>query len=338
MGFAESFEKAYISSSAQSSQATLEAIKEKIKNDQTKADEKYKATTLRNANIALATQFGDEDIAKKIITVSEGLGDNSEGQKIISEFATGMLKDKVRNQNRPGVKPVPAVTFDPVSGKYMDQSGNPVTEIAPTQEVRQKALPAEVYGERKSATEAASQKFLKEPEIQYTRDLSDTRDTLGEVRAGLEELGIKDPTKYGNVVTETFDSEFGPISLPAKFNLVGQYAKDPKYTALKNKMERSFQKFRKVITGAQASYSELQALRPLIASFQDRPNVFFEQLGSLENETDRMLGNHLDILDAVGRDTTKIRGLIKTKQAMKQDDEAQVSALGFDPSKWEIVK
>lgn len=334
MGFAESFEKAYIPASASSSQATLEAIREKIKQDQAKADEKYKATTIRNSNIAIATQFGDQDISQKIIKISEGLGDNSEGQKIVSEFATKLLSQNMG----PGSKMAPAVTFDPVSGTYKDQEGNLVKEISPIQEVRQKALPAEIYGERKAATEKEGQKFLKEPEIQYTRDLSDTRDTLGEVRVGLEELGIKDPTKYGNVVAETFDSEFGPISLPAKFNLVGQYAKDPKYTSLKNKMERSFQKFRKVITGAQASYSELQALRPLIASFQDRPNVFFEQLGSLENETDRMLGNHLDILDAVGRDTTKIRGLIKTKQAMKQDDEAQVSALGFDPSKWEIVK
>lgn len=209
---------------------------------------------------------------------------------------------------------VPQYVFDPNTGEYTQ------TGVAPKgSQIRSKVMSADTVAAREGAKQGEAQKYFKEPEIQDIRDISDTRDTLKEVRSGLEQLGIKDPSKYGTVEMETIDSNFGPISVPARFNLVGQYAKDPKYTSVKQKLERAFNKYRKIITGAQASNQELQTLRQSFARFTDRPEVFFENLSTLEDETDRMLNTRFDLYDAVGRDTNKLRGLYQTKQAKELD-------------------
>jgi hypothetical protein len=112
--FGKSFETAFISGADTGSKAAMESIKEassvekdkrkseleemklRIKQEQAKADEKYKATSLRNANMAMATQFGDEDFMKKVMTISEELGDSLEGQKILGEFTKKSLEDKMK--------------------------------------------------------------------------------------------------------------------------------------------------------------------------------------------------------------------------------------------------
>lgn len=196
--------------------------------------------------------------------------------------------------------------------------------VPKSSKVFKQPLSPEQIGSREEARVSEQQKAFKEPEIQGLVDLSDARDTLSEVRSGLDSIGIKDTTKFGNVITESIDSELGPISLPARFNLVGQYAKDPKYTALKGKMERAFQKFRKVVTGAQASYQELQNLRPLIASFKDRPGVFFENLNTLEDETNRMVNNRISTYEALGRNVDKVRTLYSKKSNSQITDKQAI--------------
>lgn len=301
-GFNKSFEESFKQGQAIGGASALEAIKEKIKLDQTKAEEKYKATTLRNANMALATQFGSEDIAKKIMLVSEELGDSVEGQKIVSEFAQKMLQDKAKPNKK---------VYKVGSGNELTQVG----EIPGNAEVFKESLTAEDISSREMARKGAGEKFFKEPEIADLRDISDTRDTLSEVRSGLQELGIKDITKFGGIESETVDSNLGPISIPARFNLFGQYAKDPKYTAVKAKLERAFNKYRKIITGAQASNQELSTLRKSFAAFTDRPEVFFENLGALEGETNRMLNTRFDLYEAVGRDTSKLRKIYQKESS-----------------------
>lgn len=313
-GFNKSFEESFKTGQSIGGQSALETIKQKIAQDQQKADEKYKATTMRNANMALATQFGTEDIAKKIMLVSEELGDSVEGQKIVGEFAQKMLQDKAKPNKK---------VYKVGSGNELTQVG----EVPGNAEVFKESLTAEDISAREGARKGATEKFFKEPEIADLRDISDTRDTLSEVRSGLDELGIKDITKFGGVEMETVDSNLGPISIPARFNLVGQYAKDPKYTAIKSKLERAFNKYRKIITGAQASNQELGTLRKSFAAFTDRPEVFFENLGSLEKETNRMLGTRFDLYDAVGRDTSKLRKLYQ------KEDSGGDSKTKFDADK-----
>jgi len=209
------------------------------------------------------------------------------------------------------------IIWDPNTQKYTTASGGPVSSVRRGQPIRSAAISPETFGARKEATENVAQKYFKEPEIADIRDISDTRDTLKEVYSGLESIGVKDPSKYGSIEMERIDSNFGPISIPARFNLVGQYAKDPKYTAIKGKLERAFNKYRKIITGAQASYQELGTLRKVFASFSERPGVFFENLKTLTDETDRMLNTRFDLYDSVGRDTSKLR---KLYQGQEQQD------------------
>ena len=202
-------------------------------------------------------------------------------------------------------------------------------------------MTSDQIGARETSRQGAAQQFFKEPEIIDLRDITDTRETLKEVITGLKELGIKDITKFGGVQMETIGSEFGPISIPARFALVGQYAKDPKYTAIKSKLERAFNKYRKIITGAQASQQELSTLRKSFAAFTDRPKVFFENMNTLIDETDRMLSNRFDLYDAVGRDTSKLRKLYQgqsssgTRTIEGSDDTGNPDDL--DLNQWEEV-
>lgn len=163
----------------------------------------------------------------------------------------------------------------------------------------------------------ASQQMPTPAEEQFFNDTFDAIDTTKEVLIGLDELGIKDPSQFGTIIPETIMSELGPLSIPAKFNLAGQYAKDPKYTAMKAKLERVFQKYRKIVTGAQASYTELKMLRPLIASFTQRPGVFYAVANDMISEGERMVGSRLDLMESVGRDAKKLRGLVEKRTGQK---------------------
>jgi hypothetical protein len=165
-----------------------------------------------------------------------------------------------------------------------------------------------------------SNKIVKPAEIEHLNVINESRQAFKEVVDGLEDLGIKDPTELGNFFSidmEKVDnvnpllSDMGPFSLPAKFNIIGQYAKDPKYTAIKRKLERAFQQYRKVITGAQASDKELRMLRPLIAALSDRPEVFFSTINDIISENDRMLSDRLTTMEAAGRDVSGLRASLK---------------------------
>ena len=191
--------------------------------------------------------------------------------------------------------------WNPTTGQLEQTGSVPKGSI-----VRNTTTPEDISN-KKAAEVAETQKAFKEPEIIYLGNIADSRNTIGDLRKGLEEIGVKDPSKFGVIEEETIDSELGPVSLPARFNLVGQYAKDPKYTAMKRKLDRFFNQYRKVITGAQASFQELESLQQAVGSFKDRPGVFFANLGEIEKEMDKALNTRLDIYDDVGRDTTRVR-------------------------------
>lgn len=157
-------------------------------------------------------------------------------------------------------------------------------------------------------------------ERKYLGDIFNAVDTTQEILSDLKDLGIQDPSQIGNFeVPEGFWSDMGPMSIPAKFNLAGQYAKDPKYSALKSKIERMFQQYRIVITGAQASDKELKSLRPLIISMTQRPGVFFATANDLMNESTRNADTRLQLMESAGRDTSKIREMLNTRKGKKAE-------------------
>lgn len=94
-GFSQSFEKAYIPASASSSAAVLDAIKEKIKTDQAKAENKLQATTLNNAIITLAHQSGDPEMLKSAFTIVDAIGDSQpDASKLVFANIQSQIKDK----------------------------------------------------------------------------------------------------------------------------------------------------------------------------------------------------------------------------------------------------
>lgn len=161
---------------------------------------------------------------------------------------------------------------------------------------------------------------LKESELSYLGTIVDAKDTMSEVLKTVQELGLNNINKVGNILWE----DMGPFSMPARFDLVGQYAKNPKYTSLKSKLERAFQLYRKAITGAQASDKELKMLRPLIASFKQRPEVFQAVAQDLISESSRLYERRLGLYQRAGRDITPLVGYIQ-KVPLTSDGSRQIS-------------
>jgi hypothetical protein len=170
-------------------------------------------------------------------------------------------------------------------------------------------------------------KRLEATEIEYLQKLQTERRAWSEVENGLGELGITANTA-GKIEFDVVNSPIGPLSIPAKFNLAGQYMQDPKYTALKKKVERAFQAFRNRVTGAQASDKELEKLRPLIASLKDRPGTFFATINDLSRESSVVAKDRLDVYDRAGRDISGFEGYFDENMSEPQTTKTAPSSGG----------
>jgi len=169
-GFGKSFDEAFKPAFAQSQAGAFDAIKEKIKQDQTKAEEKFKATTLMHSNIALATQFGDEDMAKKITSIVEAAGNSVDAQKNIGDFVSKSLAETQK------AKQVAEINKS-ILGSVPGQSG-PVqangTQLAPSASIDQPAF-SEQTGFKPTISGVSDSGVLKidkdSPKEQATRAL-----------------------------------------------------------------------------------------------------------------------------------------------------------------------
>lgn len=174
-----------------------------------------------------------------------------------------------------------------------------------------KVLPRKDYDRKVS-----EKKFTTEEEKFFTNISDENTRWTGVIRE-LGNLGITKDTanqfdslgKIGKIGLEAFNSPFGVISLPARFDLVGQYAKDPKYTAVKRAIEQAFQAFRKRTTGAQASDREIKILREIMPALQDRPSVFFSTIELMLQENNNVATERLKLYRAFGRDISQLEEL-----------------------------
>jgi hypothetical protein len=163
-------------------------------------------------------------------------------------------------------------------------------------------------------TMAASQKFTSEEET-FLNDNIELISSIRETRAFMAEIGLtaEQFNEIGSFNYKEFTSNVGPLSLAANFNIAAKYGGDRNLIQLKGKLERMFQSYRKVITGAQASAKELNILRPLFPSATDRPGVIFDSLQTIEDETGRNIGNRIRIMDSFGRRTDNVKDLVNNK-------------------------
>lgn len=104
-----------------------------------------------------------------------------------------------------------------------------------------------------------------------------------------------------------------------------------------SKNEEIFQKLRKTITGAQASFQELKALRPIVPNVSDDPNIYLAKLMAFRNSAQRERDRRLVTLQSGGRETEGIEQGIQgfensTKQAKVEFLKA-LTKIGIDEDK-----
>lgn len=120
-------------------------------------------------------------------------------------------------------------------------------------------------------------------------------------------------------------------NIPIVSSIARQYGEDKeRFNEFFTENETAFQKLRKAITGAQASFQELQALRPLVPSTSDVPSVYLAKLMAARESSRRIRDKRLKRLEQAGRIT---EGFIDPKA---ETDHAKVGffralvSTGFD--------
>lgn len=338
-GFGKAFDETFKTGYASGAATSLELIKEKIKESQAKADEKYKADTLMNANIAMATEFGDPEIAKKVTLIAEKAGSSSEAQKAIGEFTSKFLQDRIRQANRPSLKPQQAITFDPVTGTYADQSGNKVSEISPAQPIRNKALPAEFAAEKAGAVGVATgEAGISTEQKKIGIKLGALGKKLNTLRkqydAALPDSGVN---------SETSQRIIGTLDVLAAKTGVKP---NPKLVALqKNKRLQAIQIIKMAgESGNLAEQEQAGAIESIesekLTSQERKESVKQFMEVALAGSSDEALNylmkdkNFVSFLDEVGFDY-ETAGI---KNPSGSNDESILKGFGLDPSKFEIVR
>lgn len=187
-----------------------------------------------------------------------------------------------------------------------------------------------VLSEPEWTNKLQKQKF-DSTEVGHLEDLVEENRRWADVKTELSGLGI-DPSTIGNMKFEDVMTPVGPMSLPARFELVGQYSQDPKYTTVKRKIEQAFQVYRKRVTGAQASNQELGTLRKIVPALKDNPAVLLASIDSLIGDTENAFNSKVDLYEKFGRDTSKLKDMFKGSQgqnvtSFKTAQEAEAANL-----------
>ena len=172
-------------------------------------------------------------------------------------------------------------------------------------------------------------------EMEFFQTALDTRDRFREVKQGMAELGVSQEAlnKVVGAIPQGYFEGVGPLSLEARFNLIGEL-RDHKFAVIKQKLERAFQSYRKIITGAQASDRELRMLRPLVARLISTPETFLQSIDSIVAENDSILNNRVGLMDAFGRDTSQLKKFLFEEKGVQEvgnsDDFNQQAGVALD--------
>lgn len=159
-------------------------------------------------------------------------------------------------------------------------------------------------------------------EIEHLQTMKAEHRAWQNVLQRLQQIDIS-PATIGKMSFQTVQSPIGPLSLPARFNLIGQYNKDPRYTAVKRDIELAFQHFRKRVTGAQASDRELRMLRPLLADLRDRPEVFFATINNALQNVEIAFNDRMDIYQRAGRNISKFQNFFQQPNQQMFQQQSQ---------------
>lgn len=159
---------------------------------------------------------------------------------------------------------------------------------------------------------ANRKRLFNDKETEGINSRYDTAKSFHKIVKTLESIGDlpKDKSIFESIETEEVSSGLpglGVVSIPARVKLAAQYAKDPRYTAVKRELEAAFSAYRKIITGAQAASQELVYLREIFPSFTDKPEVFLATINAINERNGRELETKLNTWEDAGRDVKNFR-------------------------------
>jgi hypothetical protein len=111
-----------------------------------------------------------------------------------------------------------------------------------------------------------------------------------------------------------------------------EVATNPKFVAFASRVERAFQEFRDATTGKQASFQELEYLKPLFPNIKNSPQNFIAVSDDVRRLSEKKLFSFIEELemsgyDVSGRDSrndlqgeTEIENLINRMEELRQKD------------------
>jgi len=312
--FADAFEKSYATSSNNYS----DMMRDKIKQDQQKADQKYKATTLMHSNIAMASELPDKDMAKKILGIIESVGADPDSQKNIGEMIQKSMMPK-----------------EAINVYNVGQSGDLVQagQVPAGSKVFKKALTADEVGARTEASEGVKYDFKRKDAFAKIQEqvISKGIDMTAEEKAKL--VSAKQGQKSLVEARAMLESEnFVRLIIQADTGAIGK---------LSTAGETNLRKYNTAITdtifnyvfaksGAQVSDKERRAFEEIYgAKIGDTIDVVKYKAGKLQD--------FFDITEQV-MDPNQVAGLTvaQTTQRLK-DIKSQLDELGASPENSELI-
>ena len=239
--FGKSFDEAFKTSHATAQAGAFDVIKEKIKLDQTKAEEKYKATTTRNSNLAMITAIKDVDMAKKIAGIVDSVGDDYESQKNIGEMIAKQISPK-----------------EPINVYNVGQSGDLTSagQVPAGSKVFKQALTPEEIGARTTASEFAKYGGVKEEaarafslrqELQAIPSVKEFQTIKNQVDSmeALVNSSRSNESKNSHLATDQgVITLFNKITDPTSVVRESEYERTPKNLSLANKFVGAFEKWK----------------------------------------------------------------------------------------------
>lgn len=310
--FADAFEKSYNTSSNNYS----DQIRDKIKQDQLKASEKYKATTTMHSNIAMASGLKDADMAKKIVGIIESVGEDFDTQRNIGEM--------IAKQMAP-----------PVNVYNVGQSGDLMQagQVPAGSKVFKKALTADEVGARTEASEDVKYDYKRKDAFAKIQEqvISKGMDMTAEEKAKL--VSAKQGQKSLGEARELLDSEdFIALVFQADGGAIGKLSTAGQTNLRKYNTAITDTVFNYVFakSGAQVSDKERRAFEEIYgAKIGDTKDVVKYKANKLED--------FFNITEQV-MDPNQVAGLTvaETTQRLKEI-KSQLDELGASPESSKLI-
>lgn len=112
---------------------------------------------------------------------------------------------------------------------------------------------------------------------------------------------FEDLTSNEEVLKSVGPLKLEAMDVPVISDLAAQFAdKRGEFAAFKAETKKFFQQYRKVITGAQASYREISILEPIFPKTSDRPEVFIAKLKAARRSLEIILDAYKSVLPTGG--------------------------------------